>query len=91
MALGCVRVDLTVRLGRGVEGMCITTASILGVALDVSTRHGLALGLYCQKFALGSPDFKGFAPHMLQIGKRNELSAICLAGKLFPQWWRKRW
>ena len=25
MALGCVRVDLTVRLGRGVEGLCITT------------------------------------------------------------------
>ena len=42
MALGCVRVDLTVRLGRGVEGFGSTNACILGVALQVSIR-GVAL------------------------------------------------
>ena len=38
MALGCVRVDLTVRLGRGVEGFDVTDACIFDVGLDVSMR-----------------------------------------------------
>ena len=38
MALGCVRVDLTVRLGRGVEGLCGAATCILRVALHVSIR-----------------------------------------------------
>lgn len=39
MALGCVRVDLTVRLGREVEGFDSTAACIFGVALQVSVRE----------------------------------------------------
>ena len=38
MALGCVRVDLTVRLRREVEGFDSTVAFILSVALHVSIR-----------------------------------------------------
>lgn len=68
------------------EGM-----ACVGVRLTGQLGNGLALGLYCQKLTLGTPNFKGFAPHMLQIGKRNELPAICLAGELFSQWRRKRW
>ena len=40
MDLGCVRVDLTVRLGRGVEGFDGTDACIFGVALQVSICPG---------------------------------------------------
>ena len=46
MALGCVRVDLTVRLGRGVEGFDSTTACILGVALHVSIRASARSGRF---------------------------------------------
>ena len=48
MALGCVRVDLTVRLGRGVEGFDSTKACILGVALHVSICGVAIYVLICE-------------------------------------------
>ena len=38
MALGCVRVDLTTRLARGVEIFSLRPPEIPGVALDASVR-----------------------------------------------------